>query len=293
MTSSTPGPGWAITSRARNLHQAAGRILAEGFPRDREGWLALPGVGQYTAGAVLSIALNQPEAILDGNVERVLSRVRRVGREKGDTAFKARLWRLSRLWVERGHRQGLAPSELNQALMELGARVCTPRRPACLLCPLAPVCRAHLRGDEEAFPPRKKPKEWIERTEEVHCLFDREGRMLLARREAGQWRAGLWDFPEAVPDPAPEWVGQVESRHVVTRHKIRRVTQVWRVRPGARLLGASEPLRPGEPTRWISADAPEVAVGSALKKTLERIRETFPEVLPAPPAPGLVSARSR
>ena len=273
--------GLGYYSRARNLHKAAQKIVAEGgFSQDgsgrlatREGWLEIPGVGDYTAGAILSIALDQPEAILDGNVERVLSRVRRVGRARGDALYKARLWRLSRAFVTRAHARGLHPRVINQALMELGATTCTPRKPLCDLCPLKGLCRAQARGEQEIYPPRKKRKEWLEVREELHCVVDPRGRVLLRQRREGEWRAGLWDLPSEAPGGA-ECLGSVESRHVVTRHKITRVTQVWR----SVALTAAEAGEGG--TRWVSLAAPEVAVGSALKKTLQSVRERYlPDLL--------------
>lgn len=271
--------GLGYYSRARNIHRAAQAIVARGdFPRDRAAWLEMPGVGDYTAGAILSIALNRPEAILDGNVERVLSRLRRVTRARGDSPYKERLWRLSRVFVERGAGKGVRPSVLNQALMELGATVCTPKKPKCLLCPVASICRAREAGEQESFPPKKKPKEWLAISEEVHCVFSGDGRMLLRQREAGEWRAGLWDFlSEAPADLSLERVGSVRTKLVVTRHKITRTAHVWMM---PRLLKAAERALPAA-GRWISAVQPEVGVGSSLQKTLKQIRETYPEVLPA------------
>jgi A/G-specific adenine glycosylase len=274
--------GLGYYSRARNLHKAARQIVETGgFPRTREGWLDVPGVGPYTAGAILSIALDQPESILDGNVERVLSRVRRVSREKGDAAYKQRLWRLSRIFVERAHEQRIRPSVLNQALMELGATVCTPKKPKCLLCPVASVCRAHQHSEEEAYPPKKKRKEWLDVREEVHCVFDSKGKMLLSLRLPGEWRAGLWDFPEEAPLAKSRLlrIGKLESKLIVTRHRITRTAHVWK----AKDVASSSLLKAADSTaslRWISIREPEVAVGGSLQKTLRQIRDTYPEVLP-------------
>ncbi len=272
--------GLGYYSRARNLRKAARKIAEEGFPRDRAGWLEMPGVGEYTAGAILSIALNQPEPILDGNVERVISRLRRVTRQKGDAAYKARLWRLARILVVRGHARGVEPRDLNQALMELGATVCSPRKPRCLLCPVREDCRAFAAGDAESFPPKKAPKQWVQVRERVFCLVDREGRVLLEKRGEGKWRAGLWDFPERMPAGARlgAELGDVETRHVVTRHKITRVTRVARVKEPARgKLRASEPA--GEKQRWVRLGGETgLALGSALKRSWQTIRERFPEV---------------
>jgi A/G-specific adenine glycosylase len=275
--------GLGYYSRARNIHKAARLVVEKGrFPKTREEWIEIPGVGEYTAGAILSIALNQPEAILDGNVERVLSRYRMIARGDSDKIYKTALWDLSREVVTRAFENKIAPRVTNQALMELGATICTPRQPKCLLCPIRKGCRAHLAGEEESFPPKKKRKEWIEIREELHCLISDEGKILVKLREKGEWRAGLYDLMVSAPRELdlPDLgkailVGTVESRHVVTRHKITRKTSVWRVKR-SRMLRASEE---GDALdgRWITPFQPEVAIGSALKKTLELINETFPE----------------
>lgn len=278
--------GLGYYSRARNLHRAAQTIVEHGgFPRTRADWLEIPGVGEYTAGAILSIALDQPEAILDGNVERVLSRVRKVNRQNGDSAYKQRLWRLARAFVRDAHRHKIQPSVTNQALMELGATYCSPKKPTCMLCPLAGICRAQQAGEQESYPPKKKPKKWIEIREELHCLVDDDGRLLVRKRAAGEWRAGLWDFLDEVPSGAKlgaklKKIGSIETKHVVTRHKVQRTTHVWKAIPKSRVLKAAEKAAGSDTTRWIRLDPPEVAVGSALKRTLMQIRERFPEALP-------------
>ena len=285
--------GLGYYSRARNIHRAANILLHAGsFPNTREGWLEIPGVGPYTAGAILSISMDLPEAILDANVERVLSRVRRVGAAGVETAtatgvhYKRRLWRLSRIFVEKAQAMGIAPSVTNQALMELGATVCSPKSPRCELCPLSGLCRARASGEEEAFPPRKKPKEWLEVREKLHCYIDPRGCVLLRRREAGEWRAGLWDLPASeiqreagVKLRGLTYIGEIESRHVVTRHRITRTTRVWRL--GLRGCAFRAAENGTAEMRWVAPAESPVPMGSALKKTLSRIRETFPEAWPA------------
>ena len=276
--------GLGYYSRARNLLKGAKIIVARGsFPKTREEWLEIPGVGQYTAGAILSIAMNQPEAILDGNVERVLSRWQRITRAGGDGVYKEALWALSRELVAKAYALTVAPSVFNQALMELGATLCTPKKPKCLLCPVRDICEAQAEGVEEDFPPRKKAKEWITIQEELHCLIDGEGRVLLRKREKGEWRAGLWDlldraqkFPHAGP---VTHLGEIETKHVVTRHKIFRKTHVWKYEAPLALKAAE--AHDAGMLRWISetSGGSEVAMGSALKRTLQMVRERFPEAL--------------
>jgi A/G-specific adenine glycosylase len=306
----TAWAGLGYYSRARNLQKAAKSIVARGsFPRTRADWLELPGVGQYTAGAILSIALDEPEAILDANVERVVSRLRRVNRDAGDKAYQARLWEISREIIEKSHRARLRPSEINQALMELGASHCSVKAPNCGLCPLRGVCEVRARarsvGELEAYPPRKKPKQWVAVLETVDCWTDGAGRLIARVRAEGEWRAGLWDLPETEDSewkkllarlPPARELEAVESRHVVTRHKITRRTRVLLLENGAHPRSASEgPIRARdgqastpsalpEGYRWVSVREPEVPVGSALRKTLSRLLERHPELAPAPGA---------
>jgi A/G-specific adenine glycosylase len=269
--------GLGYYSRARHLLKGAKQIAAQGrFPQTREEWLKIPGVGNYTAGAILSIAGHQPEAILDGNVERVLSRLRRVSRSRGDSAFRARLWRLSAFLVKTAaQKKKIDPSVFNQALMELGATVCTPKKPLCLLCPLRDGCRAHHFSEEEHYPPRKKPKEWLQIRETLHCVLDHTDQVLLQKRLPGEWRAGLWDFLEQAPMKTHVvYLGEVVSRHVVTRHKIHRKTQLWKLKKSRTLTAAEGDL---QRYRWVSRRIPEVPVGSPLKKVLRVVQDRLAE----------------
>ncbi len=282
--------GLGYYSRARNLHRAAGlvhlgRFGAPGrFPSTREEWLEMPGVGPYTAGAILSISADLPVPILDGNVERVLSRIRRVGREKGEAPYKKRLWRLAGVFVRDSNALRIRPSVLNQALMELGATTCTPRNPHCERCPLAAICRAKERGEVEAFPPKKPRKQWKEVRETVQAWVTDEGQVLLRQRTPGEWRAGLWDFPEELPKlPAGlklegSLVGEVLSRHIVTNHRIFRTTRVFQL-PLSSTNGGKQAVLNGLPGFcWVSLEDPAragaregVAVGSAFRKTLKEV----------------------
>ena len=275
--------GLGYYSRARNLHKGAKKIVLDGrFPASREEWLEVPGVGAYTAGAILSIASHLPEPILDGNVERVLSRLRRVSRQKGDKEFKSRLWKLSRIMVESGFKLGIDPSVINQALMELGAKVCTPRAPKCTQCPLSSLCQAWVKGEQLLFPPLKKRVEWVRLEEKMICVMNSKGEILLRKREPGEWRAGLWDLLETLPQGLQKsaeggfrFIGQVETHHVVTSHKIHRVTDILKLQSHSKskLLQAAESSFPVSELRWVSVQEPQVAVGSALKKVLDRSKK--------------------
>ena len=184
--------GLGYYRRARHL-QAAARALVERhagrLPEDPAALRALPGVGRYTAGAVASIAFDRPEPVLDGNVARVLARLRGM-EEPVDTAAGRR-----RLWEEAAAlARGPRPGDLNQALMELGATVCTPAAPACPRCPLARGCRARAAGRVEELP-RRTPRRPPRAVEAVAALVRRGARVLAVRRPERGILGGLWDLP--------------------------------------------------------------------------------------------------
>jgi len=266
--------GLGYYSRARNLHRAARRILDRGaFPQTREEWIEIPGVGPYTAGAIVSIALGKAEPILDGNVERVLSRVLCLPRrELGDARYKNRLWRWSGHLVRRGARLGVSPSVFNQALMELGALTCTPKSPRCGECPLGGergVCTAFRLGRSAEFPQKKAPKAWLRVEEQKHAWIRMDSsEWLLERKGQGSWRAGLWDFLDhAPPAGKAKLLGEVNTRHVVTRHRIERMTRVWAVKPEISLQVKSQE----DGYKWSSLQDDSVAGSSAFVKTRKQI----------------------
>ncbi|MCP5474828.1 MAG: A/G-specific adenine glycosylase [Rhodanobacteraceae bacterium] len=187
--------GLGYYSRARNLHRAAQICVAQHrgeLPDDFHQLLALPGIGRSTAGAILAQAHGARHAILDGNVRRVLSRYRRVAGDPASSTTQAALWQLS---------ESLLPdarlADYTQALMDLGASVCSRTRPTCLLCPLQDDCGAHLTGAVAQFPQARVRRERPLRSCVQLWVQDRQQRLLLKRRSpTGIW-AGLWSLPEA------------------------------------------------------------------------------------------------
>ncbi len=181
--------GLGYYRRARHLHAAARVLAGSGFPRTAEALEELPGIGPYTAGAIASIAFDEPSPLVDGNVARVLSRLRRVPGDPKQGPAKKRLWEIARELVPpRG------ASVHNQALMELGALVCAPRSPRCEECPVARHCEARAAGDAERFPelpPRAKARS---RRDLALAFFER-GRVLLGKRHEGAVWGGLWELP--------------------------------------------------------------------------------------------------
>ena len=207
--------GLGYYARARNLHAAA-RLVEERYggrlPDDEAAIRALPGVGRYTAGAILSIAFGRAAPILDGNVERVLARVFRVGGDPKAKEARERLWALAAGMVAAtqprdtaSHKSSTAsqhapatPSQINQGLMELGATVCTPRAPICLACPLMSECEARRRGEAESYPEASR-KQKVTAREEVCVALVRGGEVLLLRRPpSGLW-GGLFELPAGEP----------------------------------------------------------------------------------------------
>jgi A/G-specific adenine glycosylase len=184
--------GLGYYGRARNLQKAA-RVLVRrrkgAFPQCAAEWRLLPGVGRSTAGAIASIAFGEPVAVLDGNVKRVLARVFRVERSIDESAALRDLWDLAEALVP-----GRSPGDFNQALMELGALVCLPKRPRCERCPLRKRCAAYRHGEQESLP-RRKAKKAIPHKEIVAAAIRKDGRFLLARRPSRGLLGGLWEFP--------------------------------------------------------------------------------------------------
>jgi A/G-specific adenine glycosylase len=184
--------GLGYYSRARNLKAAASQVVrAHGgrVPDDLEALRALPGVGRYTAGALASIAFDRPAPIVDGNVARVLARLLDLDLDVASPAGQRRLWEEAEALAN-----GPSPGDLNQALMELGALVCTPRAPRCTGCPLRGRCRGFEAGRAESLPlrtPTREPK----RVEAVAALLVRGPRVLALRRPPSGLLGGLWELP--------------------------------------------------------------------------------------------------
>ncbi|OGR83769.1 MAG: A/G-specific adenine glycosylase [Elusimicrobia bacterium RIFCSPLOWO2_01_FULL_64_13] len=273
--------GLGYYSRVRNLRRAAKIVLERHggvLPRNRAELLALPGIGPYSAGAILSIAYGIPEPIMDGNVRRVLSRF-----------FLVRPDRL--LWRQAGRLVAGcgSPSEFNQSLMELGALVCAPKQPACGACPLRRACRARKRGLTESYPRRGRPQKTVRRSY-VLALLRRESRLrpgsrLLLLRRSGRrkWLKGLWEFPMARVPKGPESGGSRDGlerwserfgrdlgtavrldsflgrvRHAITRHLL--TVQVFSG------TASGEPARGRAQAAWASPRELERYGGSSLSR---------------------------
>jgi A/G-specific adenine glycosylase len=240
--------GLGYYRRARMLHAAAVCAVRERggrLPASAAEWAELPGVGPYTAAAIAAQTTNERLAAVDGNVKRLTARVRGLDLPAGARALHA----AAEEWAGGLVRASEAPGEMVEALMELGATVCTPRAPRCGECPLAAECVAHAGGNEEAFPRAKPAVAW--RAVELVGFVAQRGDGLLLRERVAGWNPGLWEPPTLAArrgeSPQSAWqrlecgsaralveIGAV--RHVITRHKIRArvfAAEGWRGGPKA------------------------------------------------------------
>ncbi len=252
--------GLGYYRRARQLHQAAKRIVSSGsgFPSSSRQLLELPGVGPYTAAAVASIAFGEIVPVLDGNVERVLCR--RLGCDQDPKRRSTR-----RKLVEAASRllDPARPGDSNQALMELGATVCRPKRPDCDSCPLRRGCRGLRSGDPERYPPPRRRRA-VERVELVVAVARQRQRVLVFRRPEGTDRlAGMWELPNvpragpitSVEDALARRYGglwQLEAESRLVRHGITYTALRLHVHPAR--FNAGDMIAEGPEAAWVTAE---------------------------------------
>lgn len=216
--------GLGYYRRARNLHRAAQHVVTQyqgQVPPDRQALLKLPGVGDYTAGAILSLAYQQPEPILDGNLIRIFSRLHRWKHLPAESAsIKKKYWQEAFAWA-----QHPTPHLVNEGLMELGALICTPKNPVCSQCPLALDCVAFQKQQVEHFPPlaQRKPSQLWKGT---LLWIQHQNQVLLVKNDHGfltqQWKLPLIEGP---PQQAHKWLQtfwpQIQGQHLgAIRHQI-------------------------------------------------------------------------
>jgi A/G-specific adenine glycosylase len=269
--------GLGYYRRARHLHEAAGIVVREHagrVPSEPRAFGALPGVGRYTVGAVLSIGFGAPLPVLDGNVARVLARLEARAWSVKSPADARTLWALAGRLLDPG-----SPGDWNQALMELGATVCTPRTPRCGECPLRRHCRARALGRAQEFPP-PVPRRTAVRVRRAVALVERGGRVLLVRR-SGALLDGLWEPPGVElrgGEPAARALARAlvalgvrgalrataaRIRHTITHRSIE--VQVWRCEPSPPLPRGSARLR------WVARgerDVADVALSALARRVL-------------------------
>ena len=186
-------PYWAglgYYARARNLHKAAGIVTATGhFPSSLEEWVALPGIGPSTGGALMSLGLRKYGVIMDGNVKRVLARFFAIEDDLSKPMHERAMWQLA---------EELCPTERNhdytQAIMDLGATICTPKKPLCLYCPMQQHCQAHAQGLEQELPFKKAKKPVPVKSAQVLLIKSQDEWLWQQRPNSGLW-GGLWSLP--------------------------------------------------------------------------------------------------
>ena len=258
--------GLGYYRRARQLHQAA-IVLAEKhggrFPDDPEAVRSLPGIGRYTAGALLSLAFDARQPILEANTIRLFCRLLAHGEQPTSSGSQRLLWEMAEAVLPRR-----GAGMFNQALMELGSQICTPKSPKCGDCPVAELCRARALGLQETVP-ALKPKRRFEDVHEVALIVHRRGRILLLRRpEGGRW-AGLWDFPRYEMDHEEEpallsrlrskLLGQTGMDAIPESHQKRLKHGVTRFRItldcySARFVGAGKATGNVPELRWVTPE---------------------------------------
>jgi len=266
--------GLGYYARARNLHKAAQVCIAEHggeLPRDFDALIRLPGIGRSTAGAILSQAWNQPVAILDGNVKRVLARRHGIEGWPGQPKVEQRLWSIA---------QTLLPNErladYTQAQMDLGALLCTRHDPGCLLCPVNDDCVALAEGRVDELPTPKPAKQLPERHKLAWLLLDDKGCVLLQRRPPlGIW-AGLWSLPEADDETeADAWLSRhiQTSAHTVTLAPIAHTFSHYRLRllPRQKHSATLAPaIGDNDELRWVARkELPAYGIPAPVRTLLE------------------------
>jgi A/G-specific adenine glycosylase len=267
-------------SRARNLHAAAKQIAARRgsstLPQDRKALLDLPGIGEYTAAAILSIAFAQPVAAIDGNVSRVISRIFALRNPLGSLESRQQIRDLADHLLCKKH-----PGHFNQAMMDLGATVCTPRTPACVSCPLRGLCKAKGLGLQEQLPVAKKKPTLSHKCMIAAILRDRKKRMLVVQRPHSGLLGGLWKFPggergakESAEDALARTVREelgVSVRAIKTiasvKHAYTHFRVTFHVYRCAVVRGRPKSLE-GHVWKWVSA---EELRGLALSKAERKI----------------------
>lgn len=252
--------GLGYYSRARRLHQAAQQISGRSWPGDLEEWMALPGIGRTTAGSILSSAFNAPVPILDGNVRRVLARLR--AHDRPPARDQALFWQWSHALLDPQR-----PRDFNQALMDLGATLCTPRQPLCDACPWQRHCAAYAAGEPSRWPVSEERKPVPFQVIGVGVVLNADGEVLIDQRLEEGLLGGLWEFPGGKQEPGETieaciirelqeelaievTVGQelISVDHAYSHKRLRFVVHVCRW-----LSGEPKPLA-SQQVRWVLPD---------------------------------------
>ena len=225
--------GLGYYSRARNFHKAA-KLVAEKYsgelPRDLDELRTLPGIGRYTVGALASIVFGMDEPALDGNLKRVYARLFDVSEPVDSTEGERILWKLAKDNLPKGK-----AADFNQALMDLGATICVPKHPRCLICPVMKECKARANGTQD-LRPVKKIKKAVPQYVHAAAVMIKSGKVLLAQRPSTGLLGGMWEFPngrvDAMQDPAEELVKVIRSGYSLQLGAKRKIQKLGIVQHG-------------------------------------------------------------
>lgn len=277
--------GLGYYARARNLHRTARLVAADGgeFPQTVEALSALPGIGRSTAGAILSIAGGQSQPILDGNVKRVLARFHAIHGWPGETRVAARLWQLAEAYTP-NHR----PGDYTQAMMDLGATLCTRAKPLCEICPVQTGCQAKHQGLVRQLPEAKPRKALPVKQCQLLLLTAPDGAILLEKRPpTGIW-GGLWSLPEFPDRPSAEtWCRErgyrvaalaplAQRRHTFSHYHLDYTPLLASL---ADVTALAEPANHA----WLT---PEASAGLGLPTPIKQLLAQLPEPSNAAMPPG-------
>ncbi len=226
--------GLGYYSRAKNLHQAAKQIVEKNdakFPSDPKEILSLPGIGKYTLGAIASIAFKQVLPLVDGNVMRVYSRVFAIKGNPQESKFQKKIWEIAKELVPQNN-----PGDFNQALMELGATICSPTSPNCPSCPIKKLCKATTLNPEKF--PEKKERQKTKKLFRLVALLIHQKKLCLVLPENTRWQKGLWQLPGTMMEDEKNFENEIRlylenkkiahhsptllplHTHQITHHKI-------------------------------------------------------------------------
>ena len=270
--------GLGYYSRARRLHQAAQLLVGQPWPRTLEGWMALPGIGRTTAGSILSSAFNRPLSILDGNVKRVLARLQ--AHPRPPARDQVLFWNWSEALLDPAR-----PRDVNQALMDLGATLCTPRHPSCDRCPWQSDCAAYAAGDPSRWPMTDASKPLPFQVIGVGMVINAAGEVLIDQRLEEGLLGGMWEFPGGKQEPGESVEDCIERElqeevgiavrvreelitvdHAYSHKKLRFVVHLceW-------VSGVPQPLA-SQQVRWVKlSDLKDFAFPSANARMIEAL----------------------
>ncbi|MFH1858334.1 MAG: A/G-specific adenine glycosylase [Candidatus Omnitrophota bacterium] len=275
--------GLGYYTRARNLHRAAKKIVrtrSARFPKTFDAIRSLPGIGRYTAGAIASIAFGLPYPVLDGNVSRVLVRLYAISKPPKLPRLTQELWKHAAQLLPKQ-----SPGEFNQALMELGARICLPKKPMCLVCPVQAHCEARTLGMEEKLPAKSLSRK-IPLLEVAVGVVKHKGRYFIQRRPPEGLLGGLWEFPggriekgekpeECLRRELKEEAGmkvKIVRRFPCVRHAYTHFRVI--LHPFECRLDGKKPGKGGGPKRWVRfEELSKYAFPAANRKIFEYLKK--------------------